>query len=141
MRCRADGNMLRDKGVLGSGDPDTLRDTILFLLGLHLALRGGKEHKDLCSLGFNYGLSVKTDGDGVKFLLFNEDTQRKTNRGSLTSRKKSQGRTMKIYGIHTLSALLLVCLRNTYLSCLQMAKTHRCTNTAFMNKMKRCHTS
>ncbi len=94
----ADENKLWDQRVLGSDSPDTLRDTVLFLLGLHLALRGGKEHKDLRTPGFNSQLSVETDDDGVKFLLFNEDLQRKTNQGGLTSCKKSQGQTMKIYG-------------------------------------------
>ncbi len=38
----SDENSLWDKGVLGTNTPDTLRDTLLFLLGLHLALQGGK---------------------------------------------------------------------------------------------------
>ncbi len=86
------------KGMLGTSNPDQLRDTMLFLLGLHLALRGGKEHKDLCSPSFDSQLSVHTDSEGVKYLLFSEDLQRKTNQGSLTSRKKSQGCEMKVYG-------------------------------------------
>ncbi len=94
----AEENTLWEKGVLGTDCPDTLHDTLLFLLGLHLALRGGKEHKDLRAPGFESQLSVQTDSEGVKFLLFTEDVQRKTNQGGLTSRKKSQGRTMKIYG-------------------------------------------
>ncbi len=48
--------------------------------------------------GFDSQLSVQTDSEGVKFLLFCEDVQRKTNQGGLTSRKKAQGREMKIYG-------------------------------------------
>ncbi len=77
----SDENSLWDKGVLGTNDPDTLCDTLLFLLGLHLALRGGKEHKDLCAPGFDSQLSVEVDKDGTKYLLFNEDVQRKTNQG------------------------------------------------------------
>ncbi len=94
----ADENVLWEKGILGSNTPDTLCDTLLFLLGLHLALRGGKEHKDLCTPGFDSQLSVQTDWEGVKYLLFEEDIQRKTNQGGLNSRKKAQGRVMKIYG-------------------------------------------
>ncbi len=94
----SDENSLWDKGVLGTNDPDTLRDTLLFLLGLHLALRGGKEHKDLRAPSFDSQLSVEVDKDGTKYLLFNEDVQRKTNQGGLNSRKKCQGRVMKIYG-------------------------------------------
>ncbi len=82
------------KGVLGTSNLDQLHDTMLFLLGLHLILWGGKEHKDLHTPGFDSQLSVQTDSEGVKFLLFCEDLQRKTNQGSLCSRKKPQGREM-----------------------------------------------
>ncbi len=35
-------NILWEKGMLGTDSPDTLCDTVLFLLGLHLALWGGR---------------------------------------------------------------------------------------------------
>ncbi len=92
-----DENSLWDKGVLGTNTPDTLRDTLLFLLGLHLALQGGKEHKDLRAPGFDSQLSVRKDDDRVKFLQFEEDLQRKTNQGGHNSRKKAQGCVMKVY--------------------------------------------
>ncbi len=87
----AEENTLWEKGVLGSTTPDSLRDTLLFLLGLHLALRGDKEHKDLRTPSFDSQLSVQTDADGVNYLLFQEDIQRKTNQGGLTSRKDLRG--------------------------------------------------
>ena len=33
-----------EKGILGTDTPDKLRGTLLFLLGLNFALRGGTEH-------------------------------------------------------------------------------------------------
>ncbi len=60
--------------------------------------RGGKEHKDLRAPGFDSQLSVRKDNDGVKFLQFEENLQRKTNQGGLNSRKKVQGHVMKVYG-------------------------------------------
>ncbi len=110
-------NSLWDQGVLGTNSPDTLCDTLLFLLGLHLALRGGKEHKDLRAPGFDPQLSVQTDKEGTKFLLFSEDVQRKTNQGGLTSRKKSQGRVMKIYG-HTHPDCNVISIFEKYVSLL-----------------------
>ena len=36
------------EGVLGEMDPDTLRNTVLFLLGINLMLRAVEEHYALC---------------------------------------------------------------------------------------------
>ena len=40
-------NKLWADGILGEDGPSKLRDTVLFLLGIHLALRAGDEHYDL----------------------------------------------------------------------------------------------
>ena len=41
------------KGMLGGGDPDTLRNTVLFLIGINCILHAGDEHyylrRDLCT--------------------------------------------------------------------------------------------
>ena len=37
-------NLLWKEGLLGEDTPDKLRDTVLYLLGVHLALRAGDEH-------------------------------------------------------------------------------------------------
>lgn len=39
--------VLWSKGVVGSDTPDTLVDTILYLIGIHFALRVGQEHRDI----------------------------------------------------------------------------------------------
>ena len=36
-----------DKGVLGEHEPEILRDTVLFLVGINCGLRAGDEHHDL----------------------------------------------------------------------------------------------
>ena len=36
-----------ERGILGEANPDQLRETVLFLLGINLGLRAG-EHYDLC---------------------------------------------------------------------------------------------
>ena len=38
--------MMWDKGVLGSGNPTQLLNTLIYLLGLNFALRGGQEHRN-----------------------------------------------------------------------------------------------
>ena len=38
-------NILWEKGMLGFEDPDTLCNTVLFMVGIHFRLRGGQEHR------------------------------------------------------------------------------------------------
>ena len=40
-------NILWEKGMLGFEDPDTLCNTVLFMVGIHFGLRGGQEHRAL----------------------------------------------------------------------------------------------
>ncbi len=75
-------NKMWADGVLGTSNPDQLRDTLLFLLGLNFALRGGEEHKNLRSPGFNSQLVLCSDESGVKYLEFTEDLKHKTNQGA-----------------------------------------------------------
>ena len=78
-------NLLWEKGVLGDGDPQTLIDTILFLCGIHFALRSGQEHRDLKISQFE----VQVDQDGATYLLYTENIS-KNNQGRLTHRKIKQ---------------------------------------------------
>ena len=43
----AEENILWEKGILGFKDPDTLCNTVLFMVGLHFGLHGGQEHRNL----------------------------------------------------------------------------------------------
>ncbi len=92
-------DLMWQQGILGSDTPDKLRDTVLYLLGVNLALRGGggEEHRKLRCPGFHSQLVLGTDEKNVKFLQFTEDLAHKTNQGGLNSRKKS-GRVLKVYG-------------------------------------------
>ena len=40
-------NILWEKGMLGFKDPNTLCNTVLFMVGIHFRLRGGQEHRAL----------------------------------------------------------------------------------------------
>ncbi len=70
-------------GVLGEDTPQQLLDTILYLIGMNCALRGGEEHKKLRRPGFNSQFSIGKDGEGVTCLIFREDPKTKTNQGEL----------------------------------------------------------
>ncbi|ESO94448.1 hypothetical protein LOTGIDRAFT_161138 [Lottia gigantea] len=79
--------ILWSKGLLGESNPQQLLDTLLFLFGLHFALRAAQEHRNL-RFGMNTQLSVKYDLEGKKYLQYIEDVS-KTNQGGLDYRKVS----------------------------------------------------
>ncbi len=70
---------------MGEEHPKQLSKTVLFLLGIHLALCGGKEHKQLPRPGFNPHISVKKDIHGQEYLQHDEDPKSKTNQGGINS--------------------------------------------------------
>ena len=77
-------NILWSSGVLGGDTPQKLLYTVFYLIGLHFALRGGIEHRNL-RRGDRSQLAVCQDEHG-KFLCYTEDTS-KTNQGGLKHRK------------------------------------------------------
>ena len=79
-------------GILGEQTPDQLRDTVCFLLGINLALRAVDEHyhlrrdtKDKPSQ-----LSFQRNSNGVRCLVYTEDTCTKTNNGGLKHMRKDR---------------------------------------------------
>ena len=70
---------LWEKGALGDKDPETLQNTIWYLLTLHMGMRGRDEHYKIMYADFE----VKSAIDGIKFVEFNErDT--KTRSGEIS---------------------------------------------------------
>ncbi len=87
-----------DFSILGEESPDTLRNTVMYLVGLTFAFRGGKEHRTLRNPYFNPQIVVKTsEKSGRKFLLYTEDIVTKTNQGGLSGRKMSP-KVVKAFG-------------------------------------------
>ena len=85
------GNELWRSGTLGEDTPDKLRDTVLFILGINLALRAGDEHHDLHrdSPTKNSQLSFECDAaSGKRCLVYWEDTVTKTNDSGIGNMKK-----------------------------------------------------
>ena len=73
-----------DTGVLGDERPQQLGDTLLYMLGLHFALRAGSEHRNLRYT--NSQISVQEDSTGLKYLCYTEDVS-KNRQGGLKHRK------------------------------------------------------
>ncbi len=85
------------EGVLKEDNPNTLRDTIVFLLGLNFTLCSRAEQQNLCRLGFNQQIFVCVDSSGQKYLFYREDPHSKTNQEGLSS-CWSQPKQAKVYG-------------------------------------------
>ena len=84
-------------GVLGESNPNQLRNTVMFLIGLSFALRGGEEQRNLRSPGYNPQIVVKVYVSGKKFLEYTEDTKMKTNQGGL-KHKWLKPKVVRTYG-------------------------------------------
>ncbi len=85
-------------GSLGEGEPTKLRNTVMFLLGLSCALRGGQGHRDLRCPGHDCQFTVCSDSTtGCRYLRYCEDEKTKTNQGGLVGRRQNP-KVVKIYG-------------------------------------------
>ena len=109
-------------GILGEETPIQLHHTVMYLLGLGFALRGGEEHRNLHAPGFDPQITVQK-GKGHKFLLYQEDRKSKTNQGGITHRKY-QPRTARIYENTENSNRCPVRLFEKYTSLLPAGKTN-----------------
>ena len=85
-------NRLWKQSLLSEDTPDKLRNMVLYLLGINLALRGGDEHYALRRPGgcTPSQLSFETNTLSQKCLVYHEDTVTKTNRGDLRVMKKER---------------------------------------------------
>lgn len=77
--------LLWSKGILGEQTPQQLLDTVIYLLGLHFALRGGKEHRRLRRMASQITVGIDSS-TGWKYLQYREDVS-KTRGGGLKDRK------------------------------------------------------
>ena len=71
-------------GVLGDTTPQKLVDTILYMFGVHFALRAGTEHRNLRHI--NSQIFLHKDSNGAKYLCYTEDVS-KNCQGGLKHRK------------------------------------------------------
>ena len=78
-----DEDVLWQKGALGDHTPQCLLETLIFYIGMDLALRSGDEHSRLrfhpCQI------EAKQDENGQQYLLYTEDVS-KNHRGGLVNR-------------------------------------------------------
>ena len=100
--------------------------TIFYLYGVHFALRGGAEHRNLRS-GENSQFKILTDSNNVEFLQYTEEKS-KCNQGGLNHLKVKQ-KVVRAYKIQKiLSVVLSDYTRSTYHFLLHVKTMH------FINK-------
>ncbi len=107
---------LWSQGLLGSDSPKQLRETVMYLVGLSFALRGGKEQWLLRCPLYDPQITVQSRADGTKFLEYRKDLQSKSNQGGLSTRKW-QPKIVKALGNSDLSRNIVL-LYDKYVSLL-----------------------
>ena len=83
-------------GILGEDMPEKLLKTLIYMMGLHLALRRGVKHTHLRRPGFNCQITVNVDDKNRERLVYVEDPLQKTNQGGISTRNSSK--TVFVYG-------------------------------------------
>ena len=83
-------NKLFESGILGESSPLQLLRTVIYMLGLHCALRGGIEHNNLRRPGCNSQISLETDKRGKSCMVYWEDPLQKTNQGGLVCKNRNK---------------------------------------------------
>ena len=86
----AQEDVMFQKGILGDDKPLVLLKTVIYMLGLHLALRGGVEHSRLRRPGFDCQITVEKDDKNRLRLVYREDQLQKTNQGGLNSKRNNK---------------------------------------------------
>ena len=72
-----------EKEILGEESPEQLLNTVIYMIGMHCALRGGMEHNKLRCPGCGSQLTFQCDNRGMEQLVYREDPLQKTNQGGL----------------------------------------------------------
>lgn len=77
--------LMWQKNVLGSDNPQTLSDTIFYLIGLNFAFRAVADHRALRISPVSQ-LSLQIDENGQEYLMYKEEVS-KANQGGIQHRK------------------------------------------------------
>ena len=78
-------DMMFSSGSLGQSSPDQLLRTVIYMMGLHLALWGGVEHNRLRRPGFGCQVVLEIY-ENKEPLVYREDALQKTNQGGLNAK-------------------------------------------------------
>lgn len=121
-----------EKGILGDSNPQQLLETVLYMLGVHFALRAGKEHRAL-RLGDRSQFMVRFDkGANLFYLEYTEDTS-KNNQGGLKHRK-IQNKVARAYENRESPEKCVVKLYRKYIS-LRPSENPKCPDDFYLQPL------
>ena len=83
-------------GFLGEDSPEKLLKAVVYILGMHCALRGGAEHNNTRRPGFNSQFTITSDNHSKECLVYCEDPLQKTNQDRLVC--KGSAKRVYVYG-------------------------------------------
>ena len=89
-----ENQMFRSR-ALGEENPIQFLRTVIYMIGLHCALRGGVEHNKLRRPNCEGQVKLERDSCGFQCMVYHEDPLQKTNQGGLTS--KGNNKTVFVY--------------------------------------------
>ena len=124
--------LLWSQGLLGTNDPSTLLNTVVFMLGKGLALHAGKEHRALRAPPFKSQLNFMHNDQGVVFVRYTEEAGFKTNKGGLKHRK-TQPKTVDMYAIENVDR----CPVRILLKYLSMLPTNRVCQSLYLQPRRK----
>lgn len=104
---------LWNNGTFGDSNPRQLIDTLIYHLGIHLALRAIDEHRDL-EFGPGSQITLKTDENGQEYLLYVERTSKNKKIG--IKKSNMEPKTTRIYSNEQDTKKCVVRLYKVYLS-------------------------
>ena len=88
-------NSMFRSGALSEGDPKQFLRTVINMVGLLCALRGGVEHNKIRRPNCNGQVQLERDMRGIQCLVYREDPLQKTNQGGLVC--KGSSKTVNVY--------------------------------------------
>ena len=130
-------NELWRLNVLGKDTPDKLRQTVLFMIGIHFGLQAGDEHYDLCreAPGKYSQFSLQRNKNGDCCVVYTEDTVTKTNDGGLASLHKDC-KVVWMYPSNNVNRCP-VRLFDKYLSLCPQIKSDKCKANFYLRNMNK----
>ena len=120
-----DEDKLFTDGILGEDTPAKLLTTVIYMIGLYCALRGGVEHNKLHRPGCNCQFRFECDNCGIERLVYVEAPLQKTNQGGLLS--KNSNKTVYVYPSSDIRRCPVYYLRNMLVCYPKVKDVRSCT--------------
>ena len=124
---------LWQQGKLWEENGTQLVQTVMFLLGINVRLRGGLEHKRLCRPGFLPQFNLTVDEDGFKCLQLTENPKTENHQGGVSVRP----RIPEVVNIYPNFDNMDRCPVHFYEKYISLLPTTKCNGILYMHAKKK----